>query len=123
MADDENFYVFANKKDNKLGYYLFQINIKDPRKPKYLINWKDKLDIADCDLQLMEEDGQKSMVISFKSIGINTFNVVVIDLLKNSFRFWHESYQLWESPVKGFLMASNEFLTLSKDGMAIIALG
>ena len=50
MADDKNFYVFANKKDNKLGYYLFRINLEAPTKAEYLIKWMDKLNIEDCDL-------------------------------------------------------------------------
>ena len=37
------------------------------------------------------------VVMSFKSIGINTYNVMVFDLENNKIKYWHESYQLWES--------------------------
>jgi len=32
------------------------------------------------------------MTVSFKSIGINTFNVIVINLETKLIRYWHESY-------------------------------
>jgi hypothetical protein len=49
--------VLANKKDGKLGYYLFSIDISDPHKQsQYYINWNNKLDIGNCDLHLMKED-------------------------------------------------------------------
>lgn len=56
-------------------------------------------------------------------IGINTFNVFVIDLETQLIRYWHESYQLWESPVLGFLLETNDFLILSKDGVNVISIG
>lgn len=30
LADENNFYVLANKKNDKLGYYLFMIDLADP---------------------------------------------------------------------------------------------
>lgn len=67
----------------------------------YLINWSNKLDIGNCDMQMMTEikkddEGrstrEKSIVISYKSVGINTFNVFVIDLQTNLIKYWHEGY-------------------------------
>ena len=72
-----------------------------------------------------QPDGPRraSIVVSYKSIGINTFNVFVIDLQTKLIKYWHEGYQLWESPVKGFLLTTNDFLILSKDGINLLALG
>lgn len=103
------------------------------------------LDISDADIQFLglreseleddideENDEQieksvtknlKTLVVSFKMIGINTYNVFVIDLESHLIRYWHESYQLWESSVKGFLLKSKEFMILSKDGIQLIMLG
>jgi len=101
------------------------------------------LDIADADIQLLvaseteleddvveDQDVENvvkkkytSIVVSFKMIGINTYNVFVIDLDTHLIKYWHESYQLWESTVKGFLLTSNEFMILSKDGINVIMLG
>lgn len=98
-----------------------------------MIQWTNKLDIGNCDLHLMPEDIKDSndnvigqtmnIVVSYKSIGINTFNVFVINLEDKLIKYWHEGYQLWESPVKGFLLNSNDFLILSKDGINVLALG
>ena len=86
-ACDEFFYVFANKKSDRLGYYFFSINIERPEEDiDYFINWTNKLDIACCDLNVLKEwcparqKYLKSIIMSFKSIGINTYNVVVIDI-------------------------------------------
>ena len=58
-------------------------------------------------------------------IGYNTYNVFVIDLDHEDhlIKYWFEGYQLWESPVKGFLLDTNDFLILSKDGINLLALG
>ena len=61
--------------------------------------------------------------MSFKSIGINTYNLYVIDLSTNLIKYKYEGYQLWESPVKGMLLDNNDFLILSKDGINMLSLG
>ena len=66
---------------------------------------------------------KKSIVVSYKCIGINTFNVFVIDLKTKLIKYWHEGYQLWESKVKGFLLTSNDFMILAKNGINLLALG
>ena len=129
LADDKHFYVLANKKEGRLGYYLLSIEIDNPDKEsEYLINWNNKLDIGNCDIQMMTETlkcgvKEQYIVVSYKCIGINTFNVFVIDLETKLIKYWHESYQLWESPVKGFLLNTNDFLILSKDGINVLSLG
>lgn len=139
MGDESYFYILANKKDGKLGFYLLRFDLNNPdEKVSFLICWNNKLDIADCDMNLMTEslsteiNGEKvdyinrQMVVSYKMIGINTYNVFVFDLLDsemNLIKYWHESYQLWESQVKGFLLSTNDFLILSKDGLNLISLG
>ena len=43
ISDDLYFYVFANKKNGKLGYFLFRIKIKDPEAEyEYLVTWETK---------------------------------------------------------------------------------
>lgn len=111
LADERDFFVLANKRDSKLGYYLFTVNQADPEgmganspKPKsgdkYLINWNNKLDIGNCSMHIMKEKFEKEdgtiedseyVVVCYKSIGINTFNVFVIDLKTKLIKYWHES--------------------------------
>jgi hypothetical protein len=130
ITDNNNFYCLANKKEARLGFYLFSVSMDDPdRTSEYLIKWTNKLDIGNCDMHIMKEKDKTTgeilskIVVSFKSIGINTFNVFVIDLQDKLIKYWHEGYQLWESAVKGFLLNTNDFLILSKDGINVLALG
>lgn len=78
--------------------------------------------------KITNEDGKEeivdSIVVSYKMIGFNTFNVFCFDLMDSFLiKYWYEGYQLWESPIRGFLLANNDFLMLSKDGINLIALG
>ena len=61
--------------------------------------------------------------MSFKSEGINTYNVFVIDIRTKLIRFWFECYHLYESPIRGILLSTNDFMMLSKNGVNVINLG
>lgn len=122
-TNEEKFFILANKMDGKLGFFLLQLDI-EKREPIHLIRWNSKLDIADCDMYCMTDvDGEEYVVVAFKTIGINTYNVFVFSLRDRLIKYWFEGYQLWESSIKGFLLANNDFLMLSKDGLCVIALG
>lgn len=94
----------------------------DEIKNGFLMQWNNKLDIRDCDVSMFQEkvihDGKPHknnyVVLSFKSIGINTYNVIVLDIKTGKPKYWHESFQLWESQVKGFLLSTKYFMILSK---------
>ena len=128
-GNNDEFFILANKQEGRLGYYLFSVEIERPNRiATYLIKWENKLDIANCDIQMLDKcmhDGKQhySLVVSYKCIEINTFNVFVFDLQTKLIEFWHESFQLWESPVKGFLLPSHDFLIISKLGINVIAIG
>tara|TARA_B110000285_G_C15135793_1_gene626806 strand:+ start:1683 stop:2189 length:507 start_codon:yes stop_codon:yes gene_type:complete len=54
--DDKHFYILANKKNEMLGYYLFDVSINNPvEESQYLINWNNKLNISDVDMHILEE--------------------------------------------------------------------
>ena len=56
LAGDSYFYVLANKKDARLGYYLFSVSIDEPHlDSEYLISWSNKLDIGNCDMHMMPD--------------------------------------------------------------------
>lgn len=101
--------------------------MNDPNNFKWILKWKNKLDIADADLFIIRNKGSdyRELVISYKTIYINTYNVKVIDItVKDSTLFRHESFQLWESECMGFLLQKKkDFITLSKSGLNILALG
>ena len=66
------------------------INIHNPDEECiYLIQWVNKLDIGNCDMYILDEECEEhkhasshshSIVVSYKCIGINTFNIFVFDL-------------------------------------------
>lgn len=62
----------------------------------------------------------KELVLSYKSIYKNTYDIIVVNLGKiknnkdeNNFVFRHESFHLWEQYIKGIHLSSNYFLTIS----------
>jgi len=96
---DNHFYIISNKKDNKLGYFLLDFDQDNPEKEvKYLIQWANKLDIGDVDMHILSERApiggklEWSLVLSYKAVGINTFNVFVFDLKTHLIKYWHEGY-------------------------------
>ena len=57
IVDDKYFYVLANKRHGRLGYYLLLINVDNPTERIYLIQWVNKLDIGNCDMYVLTESG------------------------------------------------------------------
>ena len=110
MADDNYFYILSNKRRGIVGYFLFMIEIDDPTKSRYLINWTNKTNIAQVDLNFLEDDFDRPgasaqaeapqeerqpkqyLVVSYKAEGINTYNVFVFDVETLFIKFWHESF-------------------------------
>lgn len=93
---------------------------------EFILNMKNKLDIADANMFVLknEEHGYRELIVSYKTMYINTYNINVVDLSDRLIIFKHESFQLWESQIIGFLSsATHDFVTLSKDGIGIVGLG
>ena len=119
----------ANKFEEKLGFFVVTFNELDPYKNRFLIKWRNKLDISDTNLSVLRNfnKGLKELIVSYKSIFINTYNVVCMDISvdeEQTIIFRHESFQLWESESMGLLLNKNkDFVTLNKDGMQVLSLG
>ena len=99
----------ANKYREKLGLFIIKLEEEHPENYMFLLKIKNKLDVGDADIEVhkCKEKGYKELIISYKTIYMNTYNVTVIDItsptvFKTIFR--HESFQLWESPIKGFMV-------------------
>ena len=98
--DDRCFYIVANKKDEKLGLYLIKFSQDNPADYSFILEWTNRLDVDDVDVYLIrnEEKNTKELVVSYKSIYINTQNVVIIDVVKPQTQsstnviFVHESF-------------------------------
>jgi len=133
-TEDDEFYIVCNKYRQKLGFYVMKMPEKRPKKTEnnqsmFLIKWTNKLDIGDTNIFLLrnKELGLKELVISYKAIFINTYNLILMDISKNHTRsivFRHESFQLWESGINGILMEqAKDFVMLNRDGINLLALG
>ena len=67
-----------------------------------LISWNNKLDIDNCEMAIMHEkvfneagieETHDSIVVSYKMIGFNTFNVFCFDLSTTYLiKYWYEGY-------------------------------
>jgi hypothetical protein len=120
--------MLCNSFQEKIGLFLIRFDLNDPNIHKFIIKWKNKLDIADADLFIIKTKGSnyRELVVSYKTIYINTYNVKVVDIssTKEATLFRHESFQLWESECMGFLLSKKrDFVTLSKSGLQILCLG
>ena len=74
------------------------------------------------------ELGYSELVMGFKSIYINVYNLFCIDISQEDAEpiiFRHESFQLWESDCFGILLKnkSSDFITLNKQGMWVTSFG
>jgi hypothetical protein len=80
--EDKLFYFLSNKYDEKLGFFVFSIKENDPFDNKFFIKYKNKLDIGDADIYILrsKKNRLKEIVISYKTIYINTFNILVMDI-------------------------------------------
>lgn len=122
--------MLANKYKSKLGYFLLELdeNLESAqRSPKYVIKWENKLEIGDANLEVIQLDKQsehREIVVSYKSIHVNTYTVFIVNIETGRISYKHDCYQLWERPVFGFLNTfSNDFVILNKYGTSFIPLG
>lgn len=76
------FYILANKYDEKLGFFLIKMSDSDTDNRTFLTKYKNKLDIGDASVSVLRDrdKGYKELVISYKTIYINTYNVHVMDI-------------------------------------------
>ena len=95
--EEQQFIILANKFREKLGFFILTIQELDPKKVRFIVKWGNKLDIGDTSMAINRDKstGVKELVVSFKTIYINTYNVLVMDItVPNvpSMIFRHESF-------------------------------
>jgi hypothetical protein len=128
----KEFYVLCNNHQEKLGVYILCFQENSLKKKRFLMKDSNKLDIGDAHIvinRVADNDNihRRELVLSFKTIYINTFTIMCLDInedVKRSLIFKHESFQLWESQIQGIMLeSSKDFLSVNKDGINIVALG
>ena len=85
--EDRVFYILCNKYQEKLGFFVLRMREDDPNRSKFLIKIKNKLDIGDCNISVLRkrgEDGVKELIIGYKTIFINTYSVMCMDISTDS---------------------------------------
>lgn len=122
------FYILCNNYTEKLGVYILGFRENDLNDHRFLMRDSNKLDIGDANIFINRRAGAgNELVLSFKTIYINIFTIMVLDIdlnAKRSLIFRHESFQLWESEVKGIMLeSSKDFISVNKDGINVVALG
>ena len=84
--EDAVFYILANKYQEKLGFFIIRMSETNPDDFKFLTKWKNKLDIGDASIFVLRHGNSnktklfKELVISYKTIYINTYNVTIMDI-------------------------------------------
>ena len=87
--EDECFYILANKEGDSIGIYLVKFYVNHPGKFKFITMWRHLLDIGDAYMAISKgvdnhSSWYKELIVGFKTIYINTYNINVIDLAKNA---------------------------------------
>ena len=76
--------------------FLIKFSESTPSEHKFIHKWKNKLDISDADVAIVRNTKKKykELVVSFKTIYMNTYNVQVIDISSDEEKmlFRHESF-------------------------------
>jgi len=84
--------MLCNFMDDAVGLYLIKFESNNPENHGFLIRWKNKRWIWDSNIFISRGvdrvDGKiltyKELVVSYKTDSINTYNVIVLDLVDSS---------------------------------------
>lgn len=57
-AEEQYYYVCANKFEEKLGFFIIKISEIDPSEYYFLIRWKNKLNIGDPNMFILKNKGK-----------------------------------------------------------------
>jgi len=91
----------------------------------FIINKNNKLDIDACNMSLFRDKSYDApvLVVSYKSIYVNTYTINIINLNNGLLVFKMETFCLWETGIMSFLNdTTNDYITLTSTGMKITGL-
>ena len=82
---DKIVYMIANRHKDDLGIFIVQFMEDDPfvnDTTVFLVKWKTRLVIGDVALHILRDEARnyKEIVISYKTIYINVYSIIVLDL-------------------------------------------
>jgi hypothetical protein len=116
--EEDMIYMVCNKRHGKLGMFLIKFFQYDPDDHEFILSrtaGNNGLDIDSVSLTIIQGVDEKSkrnykeIIIGYKTIYINTFCVEINDITclehdETITSLNHESFQLWESAVDGFVI-------------------
>lgn len=126
-ADTRQIYILANKYQEKMGVFLVKFHENNPKNFNFFMKYKTMLDVSDADIAIMKnkKTGLKELIVSFKTVTENTYNVYIVDISQDEPipLFRHESFQLWETQITAFFIKkTNDYVTINQDGISLISL-
>ena len=93
INDNNDFFIMFNKFKGELGLYIIKVKMnnpiirsktnpnKDELNGQLILNYRTGLEIGDAEINLLESHlGYRELVVSFKTIFINIFTVMIIDM-------------------------------------------
>jgi len=130
---EDYFYILANKRKKKIGYFLLKVHEREATWPAesgnledmFIINRTNGLDIGDCDMYIFRDKSSNAplLVVSYKSIYVNTYTLDVVNLRTGLLCFRHDTFCLWETAIMSFLNDStHDYITLTNGGVKITGL-
>ena len=74
--------MLVNKHNEKLGFFLIRIDDENPENFNFFMKYQNKLDIGNADIAIIrdQERRYKELIISYKTIYMNTYTVQVFDI-------------------------------------------
>ena len=97
--EDQVFYLMANRYKEKLGFFVIVFHEENPDDFHFLIKIKNQLDISDANIYVLRnmKSMYKELILSYKTIYLNTYNITVLDISTSLTRdenavFRHESF-------------------------------
>jgi hypothetical protein len=62
--------------------FLIKFHELNPKKFNFFVKYKTKLDISDADIAIVrnEKECYKELIVSYKTINENTYNVFIVDI-------------------------------------------
>ena len=65
--EEKFYYILSNKFEEKLGFFVIKVSEKDPSDKRFLIKWKNKLDIGDPNMFILRNYESKLKELSSSS--------------------------------------------------------
>jgi hypothetical protein len=86
--EEDCFYILSNKEGESIGIFLTKFYALTPGKFRFITMWRHLLQVGDAYMAIskgIDSHGSwyKELIVGFKTIFINTYTIIVIELSKH----------------------------------------